>query len=189
MKKTILVTAVVVLAMLGILYYYRFHTKSFSPESEVKFESKGLKIQVRYSRPYKKGRVIFGTRDAKGGPAPLVPYGKVWRTGANEATQFETNKDLNFNGKILKAGTYSLWTIPGEQSWTVMFNSEYGQWGIDFNGEANHNPKDDVVTIEVPARIQDKVFEQFTISLEDVDDEMEMNLLWDMTLVTLPFSR
>jgi hypothetical protein len=197
MKRNFLVTGVIILILLGVISYYRFHTKSFSPEAEVNFEADGLKVHIRYSRPFKKGRVIFGPPYKKDSVIfyPLVPYGKVWRTGANEATLFETNADLKFNGKILKAGSYSLWTIPGEQTWTLIFNSEHTGflhsplWGIDFNGEANREEKDDVMTIEVPAVTQDKVFEQFTISIEKVGEEMEMILLWDKTLVTLPFSR
>jgi hypothetical protein len=134
---------------------------------------------VFYNRPYKKGREIFGS---------LVPYDKVWRTGANEATTFETNKDLLIEGRTLKKGKYSLWTIPGEESWTIILNSEYGQWGIGSDGEANRNPKSDILTIEVIAVQQERVFEQFTISFERVGEDAEMVLIWDKTLVAMPFS-
>ncbi len=119
----------------------------------------------------------------------LVPYGKVWRTGANEATVFETNRDLKIKDMTLKAGTYSFWTIPGEQNWTIIFNSEYGQWGVDFNGVANRDPKNDVLTVEVPVKTQDKEFEQFTILVEKMSEEMEIILLWDKTVVPIPISR
>ena len=183
MKKTLIITGVIALIFLGVISYYRIHTKSFSPETEVNFESGELKIRVTYSRPYKKGRVIFA---ADG----LAPYGKVWRTGANEATTFETNQDLKFSGNVLKKGTYTLFTIPQDSTWKIIFNSEYGQWGIDFNGVANRDAKDDVLTVDVPSRsTNDKIFEQFTIQIEKVDEEMEMILLWDKTLVAVPFSK
>ena len=186
MKKLLLVTGLLLLIIVGVLAYLRFfYTKSFSPESEVNFEAGGLKIHVNYSRPYKKGRLIFGEQKDNA----LVPYGKVWRTGANEATVFETSQDINIKGKTLKAGTYSFWTLPGAENWKIIFNSEYGQWGVDFNGMSNRDPKNDALTVEVPAVIQDKEFEQFTISVEKMSEDMEIILLWDKTLVAVPFTR
>jgi hypothetical protein len=177
MKKIIIIVGVILLVIAAGLIYFRMNTKSFSPEANVEFERGDLKIHVFYNRPYKKGREIFGA---------LVPYGKVWRTGANEATVFETNKDLLIRGKVLKAGAYTLWTVPGEQNWSIIFNSETGQWGIDFNGEANREPSRDVLQAEAPALTQDKEFEQFTISVERVGEEMELIFLWNHTLVSLP---
>jgi len=184
MKKILVIAGILILIFLGGVLYVH-HTKSFSPQSTVKFEGDGLKVQIVYCQPYKKGRIIFGPTSQA-----LAPYGKVWRTGANEATLFETNQDLKISGKKLKAGIYSLWTIPGEQTWTVIFNSEHGQWGIHYNGEANRDPKNDALTLEAQAQsTKDKVFEQFTITLEKVGEEMEMNLFWDKTLVAVPFSK
>lgn len=180
MKKFLIVTGVLFLIIVGVLAYIRFYyTKSFSPEATAEYNQNGAKITVFYNRPYKKGRVIFGE---------LVPYNKVWRTGANEATVFETGRDLTIKGQTLKAGAYSLWTIPGEQSWKVIFNSQAGQWGVDFNGEANRNPADDVVTVDVPSLSHDKEFEQFTISIEQVGEDLELILLWDKTVVVVPIT-
>lgn len=182
MKKFLLVLSVVLIIILGVLTYFRvYYTKSFSPEEEVTFSDGNLNISVIYNRPYKKGRVIFGEND-------LVPYGKVWRTGANEATIFETNKELTFGDKTLPAGKYSLWTIPNQSSWTVIFNSEIGQWGVGFNGEANRKPENDVLTIEGPAVAIEKEFEQFTINIEKSDDDLELTFIWDKTLAAVPFS-
>ena len=186
MKRLLFITGVVLLIIIAVLAYYRFfYVKSFSPESDVNFEAGTLKIHINYNRPYKKGRLIFG--EQKDGA--LVPFGKIWRTGANEATVFETNQDLKIKGQTLKAGKYSFWTIPGDQTWTIMLNTEYGQWGIDYNGLANRDPKNDVLTVTVPAVLQDKEFEQFTISVERMGEEMEIILLWDKTLVAIPFNR
>ena len=180
MKKFLLVLGVILIIILEVLTYFRvYYTKSFSPEDEVTFTKGDLKLKVFYNRPYKKGRVIFGE---------LVPYGKVWRTGANEATIFETNKDLNFADKTLKAGKYSFFTIPGEQAWSIIFNTETGQWGVGFNGEANRNPARDALTLDVPSVLQEKEFEQFTISIEKAGEEMELILMWDKTLVAVPFT-
>ncbi len=180
MKKFLLVLGIILIIILGVLTYFRvYYTKSFSPEDQVKFEDGDLQIMVVYNRPSKKGRVIFGE---------LVPYGKVWRTGANEATTFETSKDLTFGGKPLKAGKYSLWGIPNEQSWTIIFNTEYGQWGVGFNGEANRIPGKDVLSVDAPSVSIEKEFEQFTIAVENMAGEHELTFIWDKTLVALPFS-
>jgi Protein of unknown function (DUF2911) len=180
MRKFLLVLGVILVVILGVLTYFRvYYTKSFSPEDQVKFEDGDLKITIVYNRPSKKGRVIFGE---------LVPYDKVWRTGANEATTFETNKDLTFGDKPLKAGKYSLWTIPGEQTWTILFNSESGQWGVGFNGEANRNPAKDVLSVDAPSVTIDKEVEQFTIEVGNMGEDHELTFIWDKTVVALPFS-
>jgi hypothetical protein len=156
------------------------HEKSFSPEEGLSFEQGDLKISVFYNRPFKKGRVIFGG---------LVPYGEIWRTGANEATTFETNQNLTIEGKGLRKGKYSIWTIPGPETWTVIFNSEYGQWGIKApDGQANRDPHRDVLSADVRAVQSEREFEQFTISFEKVGEDLEMVFIWDKTLVALPIS-
>lgn len=183
MKKFIifsLIGVVVIVAMIAIIGVLNLKKeKSFSPEDVVTFEQGKLKMRVLYNRPFKKGREIFGK---------LVPYDVVWRTGANEATTFETNLNLTIEGKKLPAGKYSLWTIPGADVWTVIFNSQYGQWGINSKAEANRDPALDVLKVEVTPLEQDQVFEQFTIEFEKTGEEAEMILLWDKTLVAVPFS-
>lgn len=180
MKKFLIVAGIFLLLVIGVLLYIRFYyTKSFSPEESTEYNRGDVHISVFYNGPYKKGRKIFGD---------LVPYETIWRTGANEATVFETNKNLIVKGQPLKAGKYTLWTIPGELSWKIIFNSETGQWGVNFNGEANRNAAKDVLTVEVPALIQDKEFEQFTISIEQVGEDLELILLWDKTVVVVPIS-
>jgi hypothetical protein len=183
MKKFLIFSAVgvVMITVLVLLVGYIQHKnkKSFSPEEEVFYADADLKLRVFYNRPYKKNRVIFGG---------LVPFGKVWRTGANEATVFETNKTITIEGKKLNPGTYSLWTIPDSVTWTVLFNSEIPSWGIDHTGEANRNSAFDVLSIPVHAVKQERVFEQFTIAFEKVGEEAEMVLLWDNTVVAVPFS-
>lgn len=154
-------------------------TKALSPEETVFFEDGDLQVKVFYNRPFKKGREIFGA---------LVPYGKVWRTGANEATSFETTIPITIKGKKLNAGKYSLWTIPNENSWSIIFNSEYGQWGVNPAGEPNRNPEKDVLTVEVHAAKHEKEFEQFTIAFEKMGTDAEMILLWDKSVVVMPFS-
>lgn len=168
----------VIVALVGYLRVK--NTKSFSPEKEVVFEQGDLTVKVFYNRPSKKGREIFGG---------LVPYGEVWRTGANEATTFETNKDLMIEGQTLKEGKYSLWTIPREHTWTIIFNEEYGQWGVDAKRQPNRNPERDALKVDVHAIRQDQEFELFTIAFDPTGgNEAEMVLIWDRTVVSMPFS-
>jgi hypothetical protein len=97
-------------------------------------------VTITYGSPSVKGRKIWGE---------LVPFDKVWRAGANEATQFETDKDLVVEGKKLSAGKYTIYTIPNEKSWQVIFNSQTGQWGIERSGETTRNPEKDVIIVSV----------------------------------------
>lgn len=115
-----------------------------SPPATASGKVKEAAITINYSSPSVKGRKVWGS---------LVPYDKAWRSGANEATIFETDKAIKVEGKPLPAGKYSLFTIPGEKEWTVILNSETGQWGIKQTGEANRDPAKDVVTVKVkPAK-------------------------------------
>ena len=182
MKKAILIIGVLAVVLVGAFVLWRNQVKSKSPEAGVEFKEGDLKITVFYNAPSKKGRVIFADDG-------LVPFGKVWRTGANEATYIETNKTLFFKGGELRPGKYSIWTIPQAESWTVIFNSDYPSWGINFNGEANHDANYDVVKVETPSVVQDTEIEMFTISIERIDEEeLELIFLWDKTLVAVPFT-
>ncbi len=100
-------------------------------------------VTINYSSPSVKGRDIW---DSNG---TLAPYGKVWRAGANEATIFETDKDIKVEGQALPAGKYSLFAMPGEKEWKFIFNSQTGQWGIKKGGVANRDPANDVLTVSV----------------------------------------
>ena len=183
MKKFLIITGVAVgiIVLLGavVRFFVEKQKKSFSPEEGISYTQNNVTISVEYNRPYKKGRVIFGG---------LVPYEKVWRTGANEATIFETSKNILIEGKPLRKGKYTLWTIPGEETWTIIFNSEIGQWGINSDGEANRDPTRDVLEVMVHTVNQEREFEQFTISFEKTGEEAEMVLIWDKTLIAVPIS-
>lgn len=95
-------------------------SKRPSPPATFTTSDNGLNIKIDYSRPSVKGRTIG---------KEIAPYGEVWRTGANEATTFEVNRDVTIEGKPLKAGKYALFTIPGENQWTLIFNKQPNQWG------------------------------------------------------------
>ncbi|RAW03200.1 DUF2911 domain-containing protein [Pseudochryseolinea flava] len=183
MKKFLTFSAIaiaIIVVLAGTLFFFmRKQTKSYSPEESATYADGDLKIDVIYNRPFKKNRDVFGA---------LVPFDTVWRTGANEATTFETTKELKFDGKTLPKGKYSLWTIPRKDSWTIIFNSEFGQWGVNFEGQANRDAARDVLKFDVPVLASPQPIEQFTISFEKTGEDAEMVLIWDTTLVAAPFS-
>jgi Protein of unknown function (DUF2911) len=130
-------------------------------------------LKVVYGQPNRKGRAIFGS---------LVPYGKIWRTGANEATEITSSKDFRLGGKTLKAGTYTLFTIPDKDKWTVIINSELGQWG-----EYKYDNTKDILSVEVPVQILPKeVYEAFTIKLEETPAGCDLVMRWDAVRVAVP---
>lgn len=130
-------------------------------------------IKVVYSRPYKNDRDIFGK---------LIPYGKVWRTGANEATEIKFYRDIELGGKKVQAGTYTLFTIPGEKEWTIILSNDLDYWGA-----YSYNDKNDVVRITAPATEVANSVENFTIQFDNKDGGGVMQLAWDKTLVKIPF--
>ncbi|HVZ96381.1 MAG TPA: DUF2911 domain-containing protein [Chitinophagaceae bacterium] len=120
--------------------------KPLSPPETATGTAAGAHITINYSSPGVKGRKIWGG---------LVPYDKVWRTGANKATTFETDKAIKVEGKELAAGTYSLYTIPGEKEWVFIFNSQTGQWGINEDGSTTEDPGKDVIRVTVKPKKSD----------------------------------
>ena len=111
-----------------------------SPSMTSSGSTRGITIKISYSSPGVKGRKIWGE---------LVPYNKVWRAGANEATLITIDKDILVTGKLLRAGTYSLYAIPGESEWIIIFNSATGQWGINPDGTTTEDPAKDVLRVTV----------------------------------------
>jgi hypothetical protein len=111
-----------------------------SPAATASGKIGGASISIAYSSPSVRGRKIWGE---------LVPYGKAWRAGANQATTFTTDKDIMVEGKPLKAGKYSFFAVPGEKEWELIFNSEIPGWGIKRSGEANFDPAKNALTVKV----------------------------------------
>ena len=142
---------------------------SFNPEREGDAE-----VMVIYSRPYKKGREIFGG---------LVPYGEVWRTGANEATMIRLTQDATIGGAEVPAGMYLLYTIPREDRWTVILNKAIGQWGA-----YNYDEGQDLVRFDVPVTPMERAepLENFSIVFAEADGGADMVMAWDQTAVVVP---
>lgn len=130
-------------------------------------------IQVDYSRPGVKDRTIFGG---------IVPYSQVWRTGANQATRLTFSTPVKLEGHEIPAGTYALFTIPGEDEWTIIINKNAKQWGA-----FQYNEKEDVVRFKVrPVALADTRIETFTIEFNHIRDESAvLNLVWDQTVIPI----
>lgn len=145
-----------------------------SPLDIATIKAENTYIKITYSRPQKNGREVFGE---------LVPFGKVWETGANEVAELTCSRDIRMNNHRLKAGTYALFTIPEKDHWTIILNSDLGQWGV-----YNYNPKKDVLRFTVPVSQTEEVYEPFTIEFEDLDEQANLVILWDKTKVLIPIS-
>ncbi|MFT4669697.1 MAG: hypothetical protein ACI9M9_000621 [Flavobacteriaceae bacterium] len=153
-------------------------TKKSSPEKNVTYSRGEMKLDLFYCSPSKKDREIFGA---------LVPYNEVWRTGANEPSTFTTNKDLMIAGQPLPAGAYTLWTIPNETSWKVIFNDKMYKWGVRFTDQkASRNPAHDVLVVEGKVSKSLNVVEDFSITLTvSYPDTTVLMFAWDKVVVPL----
>ncbi|MDX1671091.1 MAG: DUF2911 domain-containing protein [Balneolaceae bacterium] len=144
-----------------------------SPIAIASVKHENTYVKVVYGQPYKRGREIFGD---------LIPYDEVWRTGANEATELTTTGPIRFAGKRVEPGTYTLFTIPREDQFTVILNKELGQWGA-FEYDQSH----DLLRTEVPTYRTDDVTEVFTIRFSDiVNDSTSIVMNWNQTRIEIP---
>ncbi len=174
--------------VLGALFFFvgmpylQNQTKKHSPEKTTSYVLKGAELEVNYSSPSKKNRLIFGE---------LVPYGTVWRTGANEPTTFTTSETIKIIDKALPPGTYSLWTIPNKNNWKVIFNKEVPDWGVTLISGGKKTTRDaeqDILQVEIPVRELVKPVENFTIIFED-DTQLFLNLSWDTVKIRIPINK
>lgn len=182
MKKKIWVGIAIVLGLFIIYEIYQFATtRSHSPEETVKIDTGKMEVSVTYCRPYKKDRLIFGeeSKDA------LVPYGKYWRLGANDATEITFSSDVLFAEKEeVPAGTYRMYAVPGKEQWEISLNSELGQFGFF---EPDYSL--DVAKVKVNTLQIDDTTEQFTIQFESKRNAVKMSIIWDNTVVEIPIQK
>ena len=149
---------------------------TLSPRDSVFTQVNGAGVSVAYGRPSMRGRRVVGA---------LLPYGEVWRTGANEATHFRTDRDLMIGDTRVPAGSYTLWTIPGPDQWTVIINKQTGQWGTQYD------PAQDLARIPVSFdRAPGGPVEQLTLRFEPsaCGDGAALHIVWENTRVVVPFT-
>jgi hypothetical protein len=167
-----------VVAVLGVALFtttsHAQRDKSTRPSPPAKAEcalAGGKTIAVDYSSPRMNGRKIFGG---------LVPLGEVWRTGANEATTFVTTADLTVGGKDVPADSYTIFTVPNQDKWTLIISKKTGEWGIPYPGEAN-----DLARVDMKVSKLSSPVENFTISFDKAGAGCTMNLDWETTRASI----
>jgi hypothetical protein len=143
-----------------------------SPQATIQVEAGGANLEVVYSRPAKRGREIWGGN--------LVPWEEVWRTGANAATSFTTDRDLVIGGSAVPAGSYTLWSVFTPESAQLIVNKQTGQWGTQYDAEQ------DLVRIDLEKQDLPHPVERFTIGIEATDDGAVLGLTWDTVRYLVP---
>jgi hypothetical protein len=159
-----------ILAMPGLAQQDKSKRPSPPAKATCQFAD-GKTITVDYSSPRMRGRKIYGG---------LVPYGKVWRTGANEATTFDTTATVTAGGKEVPAGNYTLYTLPTAGHWTLIISKKTGQWGIPYPGASEDFARVPMTSSKLPSKVED-----FTISFEQAGTACTMHLDWEMTRASI----
>jgi hypothetical protein len=147
-----------------------------SPPAQAKWDLGGGKsVTIDYGSPRVKGRKIYGE---------LVPYGQVWRTGANEATTLVTPVDLTIGGTTVPAGSYTIFTVPNKDKWALVISKKTGEWGTDYPGQAN-----DLARVDMKASALPSPVENFTIAFEKAGSGANLNIDWESTRASVAVSK
>jgi len=170
MRKAIAITSFLCLglAVFAVAHAQQDKSKRPSPPAQARLDlGAGKSVTVDYSSPRAKGRKIYGD---------VVPLGKVWRTGANEATTFVTTADITVGGTAVTAGSYTIFTIPDKDKWTLIISKKTGEWGTDYPG-----PSSDLARVDMKVSSLSASAENFTISFDKSASGGMMNIDWETT--------
>ena len=157
--------------------------KSKRPSPPAKAECKlpgGKSVTIDYSSPRAKGRKIFGETSEKA----LVPYGQIWRTGANDATTFVTDTNLNVGGKAVPAGSHTIFTVPKADAWSLVISKKTGEWGTDYPGE-----KEDLVRVPMTVSKTSAPVENFTIAFDQAGSKCTLRMEWENTRASVDITK
>jgi len=177
LKKILIGLGILILVLGAAFLYLNNRNRTLSPPGSAALTNGDLSVSITYSRPSVRGRVIFGTETE----GALQPYGKYWRLGANESTEITFNKDVNFNGTPIKAGTYRIYAVPGAEEFDIALNSELGQWGAF---EPDYSK--DILHTKVPVQKTSSLVEQYTIGIAPVDNGIDVIFEWANTRFVVP---
>ena len=189
MKKIMLFTVIGLLSLTSNLGFAQDSTMTKTAEGpnfakldaspmdliEYTTDDKDVVARIIYSRPQKRDRQIFGK---------LVPYGEVWRTGANESTELTLYKDVKIANNLVKAGTYTIYTIPQENEWTIILNNSVHTWGA-----YEYTDKKDLVRIKVPVKQAPNSIESFSMAFAPTAQGASLYMGWDDKYVEVPFTQ
>ena len=142
--------------------------------------SDGKTIKIDYSSPRAKGRKIFGEASEKA----LVPYEQIWRTGANDATTFVTDTNVTVGGKAVPAGSYTIFTVPKADAWSLVISKKTGEWGTDYPGE-----KEDLVRVPMTVSKTSAPVENFTIAFDQAGSKCALRTEWENTRASVEITK
>lgn len=178
MKKLLVISGVLSLLLVCsfVVTAQQDKSKRPSPPAQAKWDLGGGKsVTIDYGSPRTKGRKIYGE---------LVPFGQVWRTGANEATTLVTPVDLTIGSTTVAAGSYTIFTVPNKDKWTLIISTKTGEWGTDYPGQANDLSRIDMKVSALPSPV-----ENFTISFEKAGNNANLNIDWETTRASVAVSK
>jgi Protein of unknown function (DUF2911) len=178
MKKLLVISGVLSLMLVCsfVVTAQQDKSKRPSPPAQAKWDLGGGKsVTIDYGSPRTKGRKIYGE---------LVPFGQVWRTGANEATALVTPVDLTIGSTTVAAGSYTIFTVPSKDKWTLIISKKTGEWGTDYPGQANDLARIDMKVSALPSPV-----ENFTISFEKAGNDANLNIDWETTRASVAVSK
>jgi len=184
MKKFAFITALLfAAAMLAPAQMNMAQDKSKRPSPPASAECKfadGKTIKMDYSSPRAKGRKIFGEASDKA----LVPYGAIWRTGANDATAFVTDANVKVGDKSVPAGSYTIFTVPNADSWSLVISKKTGEWGTDYPGE-----KEDLERVHMSVSKTSSPVENFTIAFDQGGSKCTLRMEWENTRASVEITK
>lgn len=175
MKKIILLSCVLIQSLtLSAQENLQIELPPSSPEASFVQELGNTTIKVNYNRPLARDRKIFGE---------LVPFNQIWRTGAGNATKFSVSQDITFGGNKLLVGEYSLFSIPAENEWTIIINTD-----TKLHGDSGYDEKKDIFRFKIPTEKTTHFYETFTIEINDINTKGEafLKLIWENTMIKIP---
>lgn len=176
MKRSLATAVLALFALTTLISAQQDKSKRPSPpaSAQCKF-SDGKTVTVDYSSPRAKGRKIFGG---------LVPNGQVWRTGANEATTFVTDTNLSVGGKDVPAGSYTIFSVPDADKWSLVISKKTGEWGTDYAGE-----KEDLARVPMSVSKTSAPVENFTIAFDQKGASCTLHLDWENTRASVEIAK
>jgi len=178
MKKLYAVGGVLAFVLAGafVVAAQQDKAKRPSPPAQAAWDLGGGKsVTIDYGSPRAKGRKIYGE---------LVPFGQVWRTGANEATTLVTPVDLTIGGTSVPAGSYTIFTVPNKDKWTLVISKKTGEWGTDYPGQSN-----DLARVDMKVSALPSAAENFTIAFEKAGNGANLNIDWETTRASVMVSK